>query len=514
MKIQDDVHDLVRQMDASEKGYFRKFSRLYGQQASGNYLTLFDILNGMEVYDEERLKKKLKDEKLIRQLGPLKAYLYDLLLKTLRSYRESQSIHAQINSLVENAEILFSKGLYDQAMKTLARCRELVKSVDEPFRELEIQHWERKFITENKTSGMDVLLESSISDSLSCVEHLRKQVELRGIYYQMLYLVKQSMRMLDREKQEEVDRLFTTPVLQDADTLEGFYQKLNFHNSWNIYHFLAGRKEEAYLSMQKIIELWNTHPQILKNNTDIYIAGVNNYLIACIGLKKTDEIRIMLEKTSSLQVNGEGLKARIFENMITWKINYCYVTGNWDNLQEIMEECGDNLEKYGSKIAEPKRISILYFLVTYYFCTGYLHQALVYINQLINMKKAVVRKDIQVNIRIINCLLHYELGNEEILEYVVRSAQRFMESREQYSDYEKIIITSIYQLARSQEQERPAVLNELYRQLQEYFSEFPDQLTLIGLFDIFSWVEARVENKSFQETARDNYYKRFQDQQT
>lgn len=513
MKTRDDLHDLICQMDASEKGYFRKFSRLYSQHSGGNYLTLFDILNGMEVYDEERLKKKLKDEKLVRQLGPLKAYLYDLLLKTLRAYRQNHSVHAQINSLVENAEILFSKGLYDQAMKALVKCRELVKAVDVPFRELEIQHWEQKFITENKTSGMDVLLEASVNESLSCVEHLRKQIELRGIYYKMLYLVKQNMRLADGAEQE-MKRLFALPILQDAEALEGFYQKLNFHNNWNIYHFLSGRREEAYLSMQRVIELWEAHPRILENNIDIYIAGVNNYLIACISLKKTDEIRTMLEKTSCLQITGEGLKARIFENMVFWRLNYCYATSNWDDLEDITKEIQENLEKYGSKITEPKRISMLYSMGVYYFCNGDFHKALVYINELMNMRKTSVRKDVQVNTRIVNCLLHYELGNEEILEYAVRSAQRFMESREQYYAYEKIVVTSIHKLVRSHEHERPGIFRELYRQLQEYFLEFPDQQTLVNLFDIFSWVEAHADNKSFRETVRLNYYNRYQSQES
>ena len=58
-KTPDELFELIKKMTVSEKGYFKKsFS---GQaDTKNNYIKLFDVYDGLEVYDDAGIKEKLK----------------------------------------------------------------------------------------------------------------------------------------------------------------------------------------------------------------------------------------------------------------------------------------------------------------------------------------------------------------------------------------------------------------------------------------------------------------------
>ena len=99
--IKDDLFQLIKSLSRNEKGYFKKYTLLYSAQpeSANNYTRLFDVIDGMDEYDEIALKKQFTGEKFINQLPVTKNYLYNSILKSLRSYS------AQSN---DNLKILYS----------------------------------------------------------------------------------------------------------------------------------------------------------------------------------------------------------------------------------------------------------------------------------------------------------------------------------------------------------------------------------------------------------------------
>ncbi|HEY1040601.1 MAG TPA: hypothetical protein VGF30_14405, partial [Bacteroidia bacterium] len=117
---------MIHSLSASEKGYFKKNS-----PASDNiYVKLFDLINGQENYDENKLLKAIKNESASKNFSVTKRYLYDAILASLVSYQSQKNVESQLNNEIESIRILYNKGLYDQCEKMLHKSKETARSFE------------------------------------------------------------------------------------------------------------------------------------------------------------------------------------------------------------------------------------------------------------------------------------------------------------------------------------------------------------------------------------------------
>ena len=79
---------LIKSLSFSEKKHFRQFANKLGSNEETLYISLFDLLQKQEVYKPGIIKKKLKIEK-DANYRKLKNYLYQILLKSLRSLKQT-----------------------------------------------------------------------------------------------------------------------------------------------------------------------------------------------------------------------------------------------------------------------------------------------------------------------------------------------------------------------------------------------------------------------------------------
>jgi hypothetical protein len=120
-KKPDELFLLIKSLDKNEKGYFRKFCRIYSSSEEGNYLRLFDCMGKMEYYDETHVRQKFAGEKFLSQLPVTKHYLKNLIIRALRNYYEDQV--PQIGRLASfiDAVVMLKKGLTDSAHKRVQK---------------------------------------------------------------------------------------------------------------------------------------------------------------------------------------------------------------------------------------------------------------------------------------------------------------------------------------------------------------------------------------------------------
>ena len=79
----------------------------------------------MDEYDEEVLMKKTTSIKK-QQLSNIKAHLYKQVLASLRVL-ENNNIDIQLHEQLDNARILYNKGLYLQSLKILNKLKETAR---------------------------------------------------------------------------------------------------------------------------------------------------------------------------------------------------------------------------------------------------------------------------------------------------------------------------------------------------------------------------------------------------
>ena len=85
-----ELHQLVKSLNPQEKKYFRRFGLKDDSKGQSSAEVLFEILDAIDTYDEEKLAITLKRKKLDKKAAHVKHYLFDLLLDTLTWYHKEK----------------------------------------------------------------------------------------------------------------------------------------------------------------------------------------------------------------------------------------------------------------------------------------------------------------------------------------------------------------------------------------------------------------------------------------
>ncbi|MEO8406027.1 MAG: hypothetical protein ABI480_15575, partial [Chitinophagaceae bacterium] len=173
----DALFQLVKSLEKSEKRNFKLYTRRNSSSDDLKVVQLFDALDKMTDYDEAILLKKNKSLKK-QQLSNLKANLYKQILASLRIIRDDNNVDIQLHEQMDHARILFNKGLYLQALRTLDRLKDLAHSYNQLTYLQQVLFFEKKiealYITRSMKNRADQLASDSnrVNEQLTMVNQL------------------------------------------------------------------------------------------------------------------------------------------------------------------------------------------------------------------------------------------------------------------------------------------------------------------------------------------------------
>src|SRR5688572_15688154 len=144
MKASDSLFRLIKSLNKSEKGYFKKFSSLHTKNGGRIYIRLFDAISRLRKYDEEKLYYLFDSKKALKQLADTKNYLFDILLKSLQSYHSSMDV--TFHNILQRIEVLYEKGLYKECNKILLKAKKAGLTYENHFVVLQLLRWEEKIM--------------------------------------------------------------------------------------------------------------------------------------------------------------------------------------------------------------------------------------------------------------------------------------------------------------------------------------------------------------------------------
>ncbi|MFN5936948.1 MAG: hypothetical protein ACK43L_02740 [Sphingobacteriales bacterium] len=236
-RSRDELFQLIKTLEKAEKRNFKLFVRRNSATDDLKIIQLFDALDKMEGYDEEALLKRNPELKK-QQLSNLKAHLYKQILSSLRIIRQEDNIDIQLHEQLDNARVLYNKGLYTQSLKILQRIKEMAKSYNQITYWLQALFFEKKIETLHITRSFEDRAEQlageveELNDRLVMVGKLSNlALQLYGWYIRMGHA-------RDEEDVMAVKDFFLERIPTDAQWFNGFYERLYFAQSYSWYEFI------------------------------------------------------------------------------------------------------------------------------------------------------------------------------------------------------------------------------------------------------------------------------------
>lgn len=505
-KASDQLHRLIKSMSKPEKRYFKVFSSRHIIGDENNYQTLFDAIDKQEEYDEEKLLKKFKDKGFVNRFSIAKNRLYNALLKSLDSFHSNSSIEAQIHRQVHAAEILYNKSLYDQSRKVLNSARKIAEKHELHTVLLEISKWEKRIIEKNnydeiqQASELDTLLHRD----LDILEKLRVTEELWNIKSKIFSQLYRQGKVRSESETGHFKQLIEEARKRLSDKEIGVENQYLLHHISSAYHFALGEYGRCYPFLKENIELIRKHPHLFEEEPGIYLSVLTNTIYVGMRTGNKNETYTYLDElqkySASLESRmNEDLAIRLFSLGKSTELTLYAQNGEFEKGLEIIPEIKLGLAAFDEHLSNVRKAHFCFNIAVIYFGLEEHHEALRWVNKLLNNIDIDKSKDIHCIAQILNLVIHLELGNKELLPYTLRSTQRFLTTRNKVFEFENIMLAFINEMLKKRTQKS---LEGLYGELSEKLQELrqnPFEQFVFEYFDFLSWAKSKCNGKKFRE---------------
>ncbi len=505
----DSLFQLIHALQKSEKRNFK----LYVQRNTSNndlkIVQLFDAMDKMKEYDEKDLINKTVSIKK-EQLSNMKAHLYRQILASLRVLESNENIDIQLHEQLDYARILYNKGLYLQSLRILDRVKENAKAHNQVSFLIGVLFLEKKIETLHITRSMQDRADALTGESNDTNVMLIKVTKLSNLALQLYSWYIKNGHARNKNDEKEVENYFHEHLTDDIKKPEGFYEKLYFNQSYCWYTFIRQDFLLYYRYTQKWVDLFTADPIMIEIETANYIKGLHNLLNAHFTLrnyKGFNKTLTLLEdfRDSDIVKQNNNNQVQVFVYLYIAKINQHFLEGTFKEGLQIVPDIDHQLKEFSLYLDHHRVLVFYYKIASLYFGAGDYDTAIDYLNKIINWK-VDLRNDLQCYARLLHLISHYEIGNFQLLEYLIKSVYRFMAKMQNLSLVEeemfKFLRKSFYLSARKLQPEFEKLLDTI-RQLEK--SKF--ETRAFAYLDIISWLESKVYDKPVYEIIREKYLK-------
>ena len=115
-----------------------------------------------------------------------------------------------------------------------------------------------------------------------------------------------------------------------------------------------------------------------------------------------------------------------------------------------------------------------------------------------------MRNDLQCYARLMHLMAHYELGNFEIIDSLIRSVYRFMSKKENLTIVEEEMFKFLRNSFHVHRQKLKPEFQKLLVSLKQ-LEKNRFQTRSFAYLDIISWVESKVMDKSMSSVIKEKY---------
>lgn len=498
----DALFNLVKSMKKSEKRYFRLFVNSE-DKAETKYIRLFDLIDEQEIFDEDALLKK---DPLLKanQLSNLKAQLYKKVLQSIRQYNHSSVLDIQIREMIDHAQILFNRSLYEQCAALLKKAKKQAHKVDNLELQLEILKWEKNVLTQtvgpdNQTRVNKIIEE--VQDTNKRINNINTftnlAVKLNSMYYKIGFI-------RNKSDYEEIVYIFNASMPAYNEDELSMNEKLNLYNLLVGYYFFIQDFKNGYRYAKKCLALFDKHKKIRISKVDMYLRAINNLMIAQYKLYKYYEF---VETSRQLRqvrhfpknVINENIRLKLLKYTYVHEFNRFFMLGDFSTGVSLMNKIKPGLQQFTAQLDNHSRMIMYYKMACLYFGNRNYGEAIYWLNRIINSETVDIRQDIHSFARILNLISHYELGNIDVIDYYIRSTYRFLLKKDDLYDFQKYILNFLKKLSYSFTEERLIPeLKKLRRNLLPLQKNIHEKRAFI-YFDIISWLDSKIEKRPIQD---------------
>ncbi|MBA3970883.1 MAG: hypothetical protein H0X46_01840 [Bacteroidetes bacterium] len=494
------LHQLIKSLSAPEKGYIKKHAMLHVIGSQNKYIKIFDAIDKQKVYDEKEIIRKFEGEPTLNNFAVAKNYLFKFILKSLESY--NNNVKSELRSALNQIEILYNKNLPQLAKKMILKAKATALSHELYEYMEELIDWEIILLVEEATPENYLNLVNKYFDEL--YDSIEKKKIIIG--YKHLYQKLRAKALYTGLARNDEDVIaFQKIVADDNNEDSALLNTFNAQYYRNLMqaNFLFTINEQAKANgiLKKNVELLDENQHMLELKPFTYIGLLRNKAVNELSLMMYSELFSTLERMDQF-VEKYGHLNRNYELLTENLKLFVYIpTGQFTQALQI----ANNVEKIYGQLPQTKTLQkekqLHHYALAYiYIGLGEYKLANQNINLLLHNTDFDFRSDLFCFAHILSLIICFEMDDRDMLDKKIRATYRLLLKRDKLYNFEKQII-SFFKESQNKVRSSSELTKDFIR-----LKESIEALTInnvernaLNLFDLISWLESKIEKKSFVE---------------
>lgn len=508
--MRDELHQLIKSLTKSEKRYFTLHASMHRKE--GRHVALYKAIDAQKVYDEEALRRMFRQKGYGEQISEAKHYLQRLIMKVLRGYHSDISQNAQVKDLLREVEILRIRGLYELSEKTLARAAEIAETNNFYHYMMEVNYWRRDLLMAQQGKGT--------SREMFEKEHEKFYLDKKWLLREM-NAVNTCSYAFDILK---IAPPVTTPEAADALTAKmpelvlngqlpsdaSYFAQANLIYTRANYFLSVNDFLSHYHAIQEFIELAEHSPWLEAEQSGHLAAGLEQMLRNLTYRERYFEAVKVLDRFRGLirsewLTDRPGVQAAMVNSLHGYTLTVDLGLGNVQAAVERIPTIIVEMEGFRKYLIDEDYYALYFEIALVAFGKGTPSDALPWIEPMLNHgpRSSSVYQDILYSaVRMLHLILHYELGNQDLLYYLLKSYYRFLGRRKERYGAEDIVYRFLQGALRIGDQREIVPLFEKLAAELRAIRYNPYECHIFAEFNLLAWTESRIEKRPFAEIMR------------
>ena len=425
----------------------------------------------------------------------------------------SNSVEIDIRERTDYARVLYDKGLYRQSLDILAKAKAIALKHTEYVLALDILDFEKFIESQYITRSIENRAEELKKEAVHLTKKVERTQAFSNLSIQLYGLYLKVGHVRNRHDSQYLHDFFESNLPNyDLSQLD-FHERLYLFQSYGWYYYMNQDFVSYFKYSKRWYDLFDEYPDKKETETSLYLKSLHNLLTSLFLTLREDRFLDMLETLDA--VPDEGLLTPRNEDGLyqlyhyIHLINRYFLSGNFTqgtvHMPKLAELIDDNPYDW-----DKHRIMVFYYKIAcMYFGSGDWGTSITYLNKIINAKTPDFRGDIQSFARILNLIAHYELGNQTLLEYQVKSVYRYLGKMKELQDVQNEIFRFLRKTPRMLEHEMPERFKDLHSRLKK-LADKPYARRAFLYLDIMSWLESKMDGVTVEEAIRRRYLQRLE----
>ncbi|TND09135.1 MAG: hypothetical protein FD123_1538 [Bacteroidetes bacterium] len=502
--LTEQLCSLIRSMTKAEKRHFKLFAGRNGKAVDLKFVRVFDVLEQQKKYQEDQLLKKIPGLRKA-QLSNVKKHLYEQLLISLRLLQHDDH-EIRIREQVDFARILYKKGLYLQSVKILERARLDAGMKNNHTLLLEILEFEKLIELRHITRSLG----NRAGELTGQCTQTRQRIERTGVLSDLalnmygFYLEHGPAR--HRDDFQKVTSYFREHLPGYPLGELGFAERIFLCQSHVWYHLIVQDFTQCYRYAHAWVALFDRYPEFLELDPDLYMKGLHNELTTLFYCRDIKRFKTSLQVLDSFIRSHEknfsdNSQITAFLYYETNVVNGFFMEGAFSEGVRYVPKLEARITRFSERLDTHRILIFWYKIACLYFGNDDYKRCIQYLNKIINTNTPQLREDLHVFARLLNLIAHYELGNDDLLEYQLRSTYRFLLKVKDLGAVHLAILDFLKKSGTLDRRNMAGAFSALKSTLEKLSGEAFQKRSSMYL-DLVSWLESKIQNKPVQAIIR------------